>query len=181
MYGGQSTFIPIRVNANGVMPIIFASTILSFPQLIMSIINPNATGGFIGWWNKWLGTGSWIYAIVLSLLILGFAYFYSSLQFDTEQISRQIQQNGGFIQGIRPGKPTADYLGNINKRITLFGAIFLAFMALVPTLLFTAIGAGGVTSAFSATGMLIVVSVALEFDKQLEAQMLAKNYRGFLK
>ena len=181
MYGGQSTFIPIRVNANGVMPIIFASTILSFPQLIMSIINPNATGGFIGWWNKWLGAGSPIYAIVLSLLILAFAYFYAALQFDTEQISRQIQQNGGFIQGIRPGKPTADYLGNINKRITLFGAIFLAFMALVPTLVFTGIGASGITSAFSATGMLIVVSVALEFDKQLEAQMLARNYRGFLK
>lgn len=181
MYGGQSTFIPIRVNANGVMPIIFASTILSFPQLIMSIINPNATGGFIGWWNKWLGAGTWVYAIVLSLLILAFAYFYAALQFDTDQISRQIQQNGGFIQGIRPGKPTADYLGNINKRITLFGAIFLAFMALVPTLVFTGIGASGVTSAFSATGMLIVVSVALEFDKQLEAQMLARNYRGFLK
>ena len=181
MYVCQSTFIPIRVNANGVMPIIFASTILSFPQLIMSIINPNATGGFIGWWNKWLGAGTWVYAIVLSLLILAFAYFYAALQFDTDQISRQIQQNGGFIQGIRPGKPTADYLGNINKRITLFGAIFLAFMALVPTLVFTGIGASGVTSAFSATGMLIVVSVALEFDKQLEAQMLARNYRGFLK
>ena len=181
MYGGQSTYIPIRVNANGVMPIIFASAILTFPQMLFSIFWPDATGGFIGWWNKWVGAGSWVYAIVMSLLILAFAYFYTMLNFDTETISRQIQQNGGFIPGIRPGKPTAEYLGGINKRITLFGAIFLAFMALIPTLLFTAIGAGGLNSAFSATGMLIVVSCALEFDKQLEAQLMMKNYRGFLK
>lgn len=181
MYGGQSTYIPIRVNANGVMPIIFASSILTFPQLLFSIFWPDTTGGFIGWWNTWVGAGSWVYAVLMSLLILAFAYFYTMLNFDTEEISRQIQSNGGFIPGIRPGKPTAQYLGGINKKITLFGAIFLAFMALIPTLLFTAIGAGGLNSAFSATGMLIVVSVALEFDKQLEAQMMMKNYRGFLK
>ena len=180
MYGGQSTYIPVRVNANGVMPIIFASSILTFPQLLMSIFAPNGNG-FTEWWQKWLGTGTWIYAIVMSLLILAFAYFYTMLNFDTDEISRQIQQNGGFIPGIRPGKPTAQYLGSINKRITLFGAIFLAFMALIPTLIFTAIAGGGITSAFSATAMLIVVSVALEFDKQLEAQMMMRNYRGFLK
>ena len=181
MYGGQSTYIPIRVNANGVMPIIFATSILAFPQMLMSIFAPNSTNAFITWWNNWLGTGTWIYSIVLSLLILAFAYFYTMLNFDPDEIARQIQQNGGFITGIRPGKPTAKYLKGINKKITLFGAIFLAFMALIPTLLFTAIGTGGLNSAFSATGMLIVVSVALEFDKQLEAQMLMKNYRGFLK
>ena len=181
MYGGQSTYIPIRVNANGVMPIIFASALLTFPQMLFSIFWPDKTTGFIGWWNNWIGAGSWVYAVLLSLLILAFAYFWSMIQFDTEEISRQIQQNGGFIQGIRPGRATADYLGKINKRITLFGAIFLAFMALIPTLLFTAIGTSGLNSAFSATGMLIVVSVALEFDKQLEAQLMMKNYRGFLK
>ncbi len=181
MYGGQSTYIPVRVNANGVMPIIFATTLLSFPQLIISIFAPNATNGFITWWNTWLGTGTWIYSVVLALLILAFSYFWTMVQFDTEEISRQIQQNGGFIPGIRPGKPTADYLGSINKRITLFGAIFLSFMALIPTLLFTAILGQGIQAAFSATGMLIVVSVALEFDKQLEAQMMMRNYRGFLK
>jgi len=181
MYGGQSTYIPIRVNANGVMPIIFASALLTFPQMLFSIFWPDKTTGFIGWWNNWIGAGSWVYAVLLSLLILAFAYFWSMIQFDTEEISRQIQQNGGFIQGIRPGRATADYLGKINKRITLFGAIFLAFMALIPTLLFTAIGTGGLNGAFSATGMLIVVSVALEFDKQLEAQLMMKNYRGFLK
>lgn len=181
MYGGQSTYIPIRVNANGVMPIIFATALLTFPQILFSIFWPNSTNGFITWWNTWIGAGSWVYTILLALLILAFAYFYSMLNFDSDEISRQIQQNGGFIPGIRPGKPTAQYLNSINKRITLFGAIFLAFMALIPSLIFTAIGTGGLNSAFSATGMLIVVSVALEFDKQLEAQMLMKNYRGFLK
>ena len=181
MYGGQSTYIPIRVNANGVMPIIFASSILTFPQMLFSIFWPNAEGGFIGWWNKWIGAGSWVYAVLMALLILAFAYFYTMLNFDTDQISRQIQQNGGFIPGIRPGRPTAQYLGSINKKITLFGAIFLAFMALIPTLLFKAMSLGALNSAFSATGMLIVVSVALEFDKQLEAQMMMRNYRGFLK
>ena len=181
MYGGQSTYIPIRVNATGVMPIIFASSILTFPQMIFSIFWPTAEGGFIGWWTKWVGAGSWVYAVLMALLILAFAYFWTMIQFDSDEISRQIQQNGGFIPGIRPGKPTAQYLDGINKKITLFGAIFLAFMALIPTLLFTAIGTGGLNSAFSATGMLIVVSVALEFDKQLEAQMMMRNYRGFLK
>lgn len=181
MYGGQSTYIPIRVNANGVMPIIFATALLTFPQILFSIFWPNSTNGFITWWNTWIGAGSWVYTILLALLILAFAYFYTMLNFDADEISRQIQQNGGFIPGIRPGKPTAQYLNSINKRITLFGAIFLAFMALIPSLIFTAIGTGGLNSAFSATGMLIVVSVALEFDKQLEAQMLMKNYRGFLK
>ena len=147
----------------------------------MSIFAPSSENAFITWWNNWLGAGTWVYSIVLSLLILAFAYFYTMLNFDPDEIARQIQQNGGFITGIRPGKPTAQYLKGINKKITLFGAIFLAFMALIPTLLFTAIGTGGLNSAFSATGMLIVVSVALEFDKQLEAQMLMKNYRGFLK
>ena len=181
MYGGQSTYIPVRVNANGVMPIIFASSILTFPQLLFSIFWADKTTGFIGWWNKWVGSGTWIYTILLGLLILAFAYFYSMINFNTQDISRQIQQNGGFIPGIRPGKPTADYLGGISKRITLFGAIFLGIMAIIPTFIFKAIGTTGLTSAFSATAILIVVSVALEFDKQLEAQMLMRNYRGFLK
>ncbi len=181
LYGGQSTYIPIRVNANGVMPIIFASALLTFPQLLMSVFDSDSSSGFVRWWNTWIGAGSWVYAVLLALLILAFAYFYTMINFDTDEISRQIQQNGGFIPGIRPGKPTSQYLSSINKRITLFGAIFLAFMALIPTLVFTGIGAGGLNSAFSATGMLIVVSVALEFDKQLEAQMMMKNYRGFLK
>lgn len=180
MYGGQSTHIPIRVNATGVMPIIFAMSILSFPQLIISIFDADTSSGFSKWYTKWLGTGTWIYIIVMCVLILFFAYFWTTIQFNTEDVSRNIQQNGGFIPGIRPGKPTAEYLKKISNRITLFGATFLAFIALVPSIVFGAIGGSGLTSAFSATGLLIVVSVAIEFDKQLEALMLMRNYKGFL-
>ncbi len=180
MYGGQSTNIPIRVNASGVMPIIFASALLTFPQLIMSIFAPDS--GAMRWYNQWMGTGSWPYIVLTAVLILFFSYFYSQITFNPDDISKQIQQNGGFIPGIRPGKPTADYLKKISNRVILFGAIFLAFIALVPNLIFKGIGGNStLINAFSATGLLIVVSVALEFDKQLEAQLLMKNYKGFLK
>ena len=180
MYGGQSTYIPIRVNATGVMPIIFAMSLLSFPQLLLSIFVDTSSNGFYLWYSKWLGTGSWVYIILVGLLITFFAYFWTQVTFNPEDVSKNIQQNGGFIPGIRPGKPTADYLKKISGRVTLFGAIFLSIIAIVPSLLFKSIG-GGLVSAFSATGLLIVVSVAIEFDKSLEAQMLMKSYKGFLK
>lgn len=181
MYGGQSTYIPVKVNGSGVMPIIFASAIITFPQLLFSIFWPNTTGGFIGWWNTYLGAGSWVYSVVMAVLIVFFAYFYSMISFNPDDISRQIQQNGGFIPGIRPGKPTSQHLKSISKKITLFGALFLAFMALIPTLIFKAMPFEGLVGSFSATALLIVVSVALEFDKRLEEQLLIRNYRGFLK
>ena len=180
MYGGQSTYIPIRVNATGVMPIIFAMSLLSFPQLILSIFVDTSTNGFYLWYSKWLGTGSWVYIILVGLLITFFAYFWSQVTFNPEDISKNIQQNGGFIPGIRPGKPTAEYLKKISNRVTLFGALFLSIIAIIPSLIFKSIG-GTLVSAFSATGLLIVVSVAIEFDKSLEAQMLMKSYKGFLK
>ena len=180
MYGGQSTYIPIRVNSTGVMPIIFAMSLLSFPQLIISIFVDTSSNGFYQWYSKWLGTGSWLYIILVGLLITFFAYFWSQVTFNPEDVSRNIQQNGGFITGIRPGKQTAEYLKKISKRITLFGALFLSIIAIIPSLLFKSIS-GSLVGAFSATGLLIVVSVAIEFDKSLEAQMLMKNYKGFLK
>lgn len=180
MYGGQSTVIPIKVNSNGVLPLIFAFSILSFPELIMTLFGVNMAEGFGGWWATYMGSDSWVYPIVLSLLIIFFAYFYTSIQFNPDDISKSIQQNGGFIMGIRPGKPTADYLRKISGRITLFGAIFLALIALVPSLVFKAIDASSY-GAFTATGMLIVVSVALEFNTALESQIMMKNYKGFLK
>ncbi len=180
MYGGQSTVIPIKVNSNGVLPLIFAFSILSFPELIMTLFGVNMAEGFGGWWATYMGADSWVYPIVLSLLIIFFAYFYTSIQFNPDDISKSIQQNGGFIMGIRPGKPTADYLRKISGRITLFGAIFLALIALVPSLVFKAIDASSY-GAFTATGMLIVVSVALEFNTALESQIMMKNYKGFLK
>lgn len=179
MYGGQSTSIPIKVNGSGVMPIILASALLTFPQMIISIFWPEST-----WYQQYLGTNSWLYIVLLALLILAFSFFWAQISFNPEDVSKRIQQHGGFIQGIRPGKPTADYLKKISKRITLFGAIFLAFVALIPSLAFKAIGDstswGVLLNAFSATGLMIIVSVALEFDKQLEAQMLMRNYKGFL-
>lgn len=180
MYGGQNTHIPVRINSTGVMPIIFAMSIITFPQLLMSIFWPESS--FYESYSEWLGTGSWIYIVLVGLLILFFAYFWSQVSFKPDDIAKNIQQNGGFIPGIRPGKPTATYLKKISNRITLFGAIFLSFIAIVPSLIFKGIStSGGLVNAFSATGLLIVVSVALELNKQLEAQMLMKNYKGFLK
>ena len=127
-----------------------------------------------------MGTSSWLYMIVLCLLILGFAYFYTAIQFQPEEISKNIQQNGGFILGIRPGKPTTEYLKRVSGRITLFGAIFLALVALIPSIIFRFIDPT-YSSVFTATGMLIAVSVALEFNTALESQIMMKNYKGFLK
>ena len=178
MYGGQSTHIPIKVNASGVMPLIFAYAILSFPDLILNLVGAAKDN----WWSVNMGTGSWPYMIVLCLLILFFSYFYNQIQFNPEDISKSIQGNGGFIPGYRPGKPTAMYLKRTANRITLFGAIYLALVALVPSLLFKAITPdGSLVNVFSATGLLIVVSVALEFDQALQSQIMMKNYKGFLK
>lgn len=179
MYGGQSTYIPMRVNSSGVMPIIFASSFLMFPQMIASFWPQSS---FTIWWNTYMGVGKPVYIVLMVLLILFFSYFYAQIQFNPIEVSKTIQRNGGFIQGIRPGKPTSDYLANINSRITLFGALFLAVIALIPSIVFLYLGEDlGLTNAFSATGLLIVVSVSLEFDKQLNSQIMMRNYKGFLK
>ncbi len=190
MYGGQSSVIPIRISGSGVMPLIFAFALISFPQMIISLFcakDDPAQAGIVEWFS---GSGAWygqlIYMIVLCLLIFAFAFFYSSMQFNPEDVSKTIQQNGGFIQGIRPGKPTSDYLKKINNRITLFGAIYLSLVAFIPSILSMILSSLGqsdlsLLSVFSTTGILIVVSVALELDKQLESQLMMKNYKGFLK
>ena len=182
VYGGQSTHIPIRVNASGVMPLIFAFVLLSFPSLLISMFDADYSSGFAQFWMQYLGVGTWAYSIILALLILFFAFFYGQIQFNPEDISKNFQQTGGYIPGIRPGKPTTEYLKKINNRITLFGAIYLAFVALVPTLIFTAVAGDGssLINAFSTTGLLIVVSCALDFHKQLEAQIMMRHYKGFL-
>ncbi len=177
MYGGQSTHIPIKVNSSGVMPLIFAYAILSFPDLVLNLIGLDQNN----WWSKNVGTGTIPYTILLCVLILFFAYFYNQIQFNPDDISKSIQGNGGFIPGTRPGKPTADYLKRVSNRITLFGAIYLAIIALVPSLVFKLIGGESLINVFSATGLLIVVSVALEFEQALQSQIMMKNYKGFLK
>ena len=181
MYGGQSANIPMKINAVGVIPIIFAFSILNFPQLLMSIFWPNSDANI--WFANNMGAGTWPNIVLTSLLILGFSYFYASLSFNPEDVARQLQQNGGLIIGFRPGRPTQDYLKRVHKRITLFGALFLMFMALIPSIIFMAVMGEGneLTNAFTSIALLIIVSVALEFDKQLQAQMLMKAHRGFLK
>ena len=189
MYGGQTTYIPIRVNGSGVMPMIFASSLLTFPQMIMALFFP--TSEAYAWYSQNMGSGTWVYYLFMVILIVFFAYFYAQIQFNPDDVSRNIQQYGGFIPGIRAGKPTSDFLRKISNRITLFGAIFLALLALIPTFIFNASSGGtgnpfvsgplGFGGAFSATGLLIVVSTALEFNKQLESQIMMKHYKGFLK
>lgn len=183
MYGGQSSYIPMKVNAGGVMPIIFATAIISFPSLIMQIAGVTSeTSAFAKFYYKWLGTGSVVYVVFVGLLILGFAFFYAQIMFNPVEISQRIQQNGGFIPGIRAGKPTADYLGKVNRRITLFGAIFLAFIATIPSIIFTLVAGDSLEliNAFTATGMLIVVSVAIEFQTALESQIMMKQHKNIL-
>ena len=148
------------------------------------MFNMDPTKGFYWFWTTYLGVGKPIYSVLVGLLILFFSFFYAQIQFNADEVARNIQQYGGNITGLRPGKQTSDYLKKINKRLTLFGAIFLAFIAIVPSIIFSFVFTGvsaSLVNAFSATGMLIVVSVALEFQKQLESQLMMKQYRGFLK
>ncbi len=178
MYGGQSSVIPMKITGSGVMPLIFSFAIISLPSMIMSLVPAWSSG--LEWWSTHFSNGTPWYIIVLCVLIFVFSFFYAQIQFNPEDVSKSIQQNGGFIQGIRPGKPTAQYLNKINKRITLFGAIFLTFIAFVPSIAFSW-ASFDLVNVFSTTGILIVVSVALEFDKQLQSQIMMKNYKGFLK
>lgn len=192
MYGGQSSVIPIKISGSGVMPLIFAFALISFPQMIISLFcSPDsaAARNIVIWFSgsspRWYG--QLIYMVTLCLLIFAFSFFYQSMQFNPEDVSKTIQQNGGFIQGIRPGKPTADHLKKISNRITLFGAIYLSLVAFIPSIISIVIvsvlkaPAPSLLSVFSTTGILIVVSVALELDKQLESQLMMKTYKGFLK
>ncbi len=183
MYGGQSSAIPIRISGGGVMPLIFSFSILSFPQMISSMFWSGS--GFDNWWSNWMsasatGWGAVVYTLVLCLLIFAFSFFYAQMQFNPEDVSKNIQQNGGFIQGIRPGKATEAYLKKISNRITLFGAIYLSLVAFIPAVAF-AWADYTLVNVFSTTGILIVVSCAMEFEKQLQAQLMMKNYKGFLK
>ncbi len=174
MYGGQSTYLPIKANANGVLPLIFAMTFIQFPGMIAQFW---PDGGFYSFYTKYLGSTSVVYFIVYALLIIAFGYFYSSITFNPIEMSKNLQQNGGFITGIRAGKPTSDYLAKISSRLTMFGSLFLAVIAILPTLALRGLGQ---TSAFGATSVLIMVSVALETTAQLESHMLMRHYKGFL-
>ena len=178
MYGGQSTHLPIKVNASGVMPIIFASSILSLPQTISMFWQPET--GTVGYHILNLFSQAHpFYIVVYGLLILAFAYFYASIQFNPIEIANNLKKNGGFIPGFRPGKPTSDFITKALGKVTFVGAIFLAIVAILP-LIVGAISPTLSNVALGGTSVIIVVGVALDTVKQLEAQMLMRHHKGFL-
>ena len=183
MYGGQSTFIPIKVNMSGVLPVIFASSILSLPATIQLFLSEDKIKG-TGWetFFKMFSTDHWFYAILYFFLILFFAYFYASIQYNPVEMANNIRKNSGMIPGIRPGKPTSDYIKKILSRITLLGALLLSVVALFPNLLtiFTKLINKPMALSLGGTSLIIVVGVALETVKQLESQMMMRHYKGFL-
>lgn len=179
MYGGQSTHIPIKVAGAGVIPIIFAMSIMAFPGTIASFFGKTAQSG--GFWGAflWVFSGqSWIYAVLYFLLIIFFTYFYTAIQFNPIEMSNNMKKNGGFIPGIRPGRPTSDYIARVLSRVTLAGAFFLAFIAVIP--IFMNLGLHISNFSIGGTSLLIVVGVALETVQNMESQMLMRHYKGFL-
>lgn len=179
MYGGQSTHIPIKVASAGVIPIIFAMSIMSFPGTIAAFAGVSATsGGFWGGFLKVFSPNHWLYAVLYFLLIIFFTYFYTAIQFNPIEMANNMKKNGGFIPGIRPGRPTSDYINKVLSKITLAGAVFLGIIAAIP--IFMNIGLNIQNFSIGGTSLLIVVGVALETVKQLESQMLMRHYKGFL-
>ena len=178
LYGGQNSHIPMKVNQSGVMPIIFASSLLAFPQTIALFMGENDQN-FVSTYLSTSGDiGFWIYRSLEVLLIVFFSYFYTTISFNVDDIAENMKNNGGFIPGIRPGRPTIDYLSRILSRITLAGALFLAVIAMIPA--FT-VHFMSVNMSLAGTSILIVVGVALELKRQLESHLVMRSYQGFLK
>ncbi len=178
MYGGQSSHLPIKVALGGVLPIIFASSILSIPSTINLFLKIPAGEGFWGAFFAAFSTTGWLYMVLYFLFIIMFAYFYTSIQYNPVEMANNLKANNGTVPGIRPGAPTADYIRKILSRITLIGAMFLAVIAMVPLIYGAASGMGQMS--IGGTSIIIVVGVALETVKQLESQMMMRHYKGFL-
>ena len=177
MYGGQNSHIPIKVNMAGVLPIIFASSILMLPTMILSFIS---TDNYIHWWYKVLmlfSASGTFYAVLYFLLIIAFSYFYINIQYNPVEMANNLRKNGGSIPGIRPGTPTSDFISKILSRITLKGAIFLGLLAILPIIIGNV---GGVSVSRGGTSVLILVGVALDTVQNLESQMMMRHYKGFL-
>ena len=174
VYGGQNTHLPIKVNMSGVMPIIFAQSIASLPATLCT---------FFGWTNSWLykhafSSTTVIYTVFYLLLIVGFSYFYATIQYNPVEVANNLKKNGGFIPGFRPGRPTADFIRKVINKITLFGALYLGVVAVLPIVL--GVVMKDTRFSFGGTSVIIVVSVALETVAAIEAQMMMRNYSGFL-
>ena len=176
MYGGQSTHIPVKVNMGGVMPIVFASAVLAIPSTISLFFGNGGQSGITNFFQN-TGLGFVVYLVIQSALILIFAYFYNQIQFNTVEYAKQLQQNGGFIPGIRPGKPTSEYLGKVATRITFIGSIALALLTIIPAIASRLLG---LSISFGGSSVIIIVGVIIETIKQLEAMMTMKQYKGFL-
>jgi preprotein translocase subunit SecY len=177
MTSGGSTYLPLKVNQAGVIPIIFATSILYFPSLLASVIHATWFTNVVN--NYVQNQKSFVYMSILTLLIVFFSYFYTAIQFDPVRTADQIRKQGGFIPGIRPGEPTANFLNDILVRITLPGSLFLAGIALAPSIVLAYWGFN--QFPFGGTSILITVGVALETMKQIESQLLMRHYEGFLK
>lgn len=175
VYGGQSTHIPLKINMAGVIPLIFSLSLLQFPQQIAAFFPQTAFYNFV---QRWLSTNGWIYNVFDSLLIIGFTYFYTAIIFNPVEISDNMKKYGGFIPGIRPGKPTTDFITRVMNRVTFVGAVFLALVAVMPVIL---MNVTGLQLYFGGTALLIAVGVALDTMKQIEGQLIMRNYQGFLK
>ncbi len=176
MYGGQSTHIPMKVNSTGVLPLIFAYSFMAFPGTIIQLVG-GKDSGVAAWWAANMGSSSPAHLIITALLIIAFTYFYTSISFNPQDISKNIQQQGGLIPGIRSGKATVDFLSRTSSRLTLFGALFLAILATIPTILTVNLNA---QVPYAASSLLIAVSVALETTRQMESQLIMRHYKGFL-
>jgi preprotein translocase subunit SecY len=182
MYGGTSTYIPIKVNQAGVIPVIFASSLLYLPQLaqqLMDANHPNAVYKFIT--NHLIKQNDWVNITLFALLIVFFTYFYVSITFNPTEIADNMRKYGGFVPGIRPGRPTSEYLDFILSRITLPGSLYLALIAVLPNLFMGLAGGNRQNFPFGGTAVLIIVGVGLETVKQIESQLMQRNYEGFLR
>lgn len=177
VYGGQSTHLPMKVNMSGVLPIIFAQSIASLPATIAAFVPKWQDGWFINLFD----TSSWFYAIIYFLLIIFFAYFYATIQFNPVEVANNLKKQGGYIPGFRPGKPTSEFIAKVLNKITLFGAIYLGIVAVTPILIGVfSQKAASASISIGGTSIMIVVSVALETVRALESQMLMRHYKGFL-
>ena len=184
MYGGQSSVLPIKLNMTGVMPIIFASSICSLPATVMMFIKEPAAAGFgksvYSFFKNISDPTSLVYIIIYFILIIAFAYFYIAISFNPVEVANNLKKNGGFIPGIRPGKPTSDYISKILSKITLIGAIYLGVIAIFPMILTMISKSTFQGIMFGGSSLLIVVGVALETTREIEAQMTMRHYKGFL-
>ncbi|MDD6041407.1 MAG: preprotein translocase subunit SecY [Clostridia bacterium] len=172
MFGGQNSVIPLKVVSVGVLPLIFAYSFMAFPGTIIQLVG-GANSAAATWWSRYMNAYSPLYMVITALLIIAFTYFYSSISFQPDEMAKNIQQQGGAVPSVRPGKPTADYLRKVNNRLVLFAALFLAVLATVPTLLTLLLG---VQLPFAASSMLIAVSVVLEFKRQMDDLLISRNY-----